>query len=59
MLRSGGGRGRGAKWSGQTWAMGSAATCFEPPGRSFLFDLDGPAEMLARIDELGVRGGQS
>ena len=71
MLRSGGGRGRGAKWSGQTWAMGSAATCFEPPGRSFLFDLDGmlrarayrvcagPAEMLARIDELGVRASQS
>jgi hypothetical protein len=47
--------------------MGSAATYFEPPVPSFLSDLDGtlragayrvyadPAEMLGRIDELGVR----
>jgi len=51
--------------------VGSAATYFGPPVPSFLFDLDGtlragayrvyagPAEMLARIDELGVRASQS
>ena len=50
--------------------MGSAATCFEPPVPSFLCDLDGtlragacrvcadPAEMLAGIDEFGVRASQ-
>jgi hypothetical protein len=50
--------------------MGSAATCFGPPVRSFLFGLDGalragayrvcadPAEMLASIDEFGVRFSQ-
>jgi hypothetical protein len=64
------GRGRGAKRGGQTWPMGSAATCFEPPVPSFLSGLDGalragayrvcagPAEMLARIDEPGVRASQ-
>jgi len=47
--------------------MGSAATYFEPPARSFLSGLDGAlragayrvcaglAEMLACIDEFGVR----
>jgi hypothetical protein len=51
--------------------MGSAATCFEPPVPSLLSGLDGalragayrvyadPAEMLARIDEFGVRASQS
>jgi len=51
--------------------MGSAATCFEPPVPSFLFDLDDtlpagayrvyadPAEMLARIDEFGVSASRS
>jgi hypothetical protein len=51
--------------------MGCAATYFEPPVPSFPFDLDGtlragayrvhagPAEMMARIDELGVRASQS
>jgi hypothetical protein len=51
--------------------MGYAATYFEPPVPSLLFGLDGapragayrvyagPAGMLARIDELGVRDGQS
>jgi len=69
MLKSGGG-GAAAR-SGQTWAMDSAATCFEPPVPSFLSGLDGtlragayrvcadPAEMLARIDEFGVRASQS
>ena len=68
MVKSGGG-GAAAR-SGQTWAMGCAATCFEPPVPSFLSGLDGtlragayrvcagPAEMLARIDELGVRASQ-
>ena len=51
--------------------MSSAATYVAPPVPSFLFDLDGalragayrvyadPAEMLARIDEFGVRASQS
>jgi hypothetical protein len=50
--------------------MGCAAACFEPPARSFLFGRDGalragayrvcagPAEMLARIEQLGVRASQ-
>jgi hypothetical protein len=50
--------------------MGSAATYVGPPGRLFLSGLDGtlragayrvyagPAEMLAGIDELGVRASQ-
>ena len=50
--------------------MGSATTYFEPPVPSFLSGLDGalragayrvcvgPAEMLARIDEPGVRASQ-
>jgi hypothetical protein len=50
--------------------MGSAATCVGPPVPSFLCGLDGalragahrvyagPAEMLAGIDELGVRASQ-
>lgn len=50
--------------------MGSAATCVGPPVPSFLFGLDGalrggayrvyagPAEMLARTGEFGVRAGQ-
>jgi hypothetical protein len=50
--------------------MGSAATYFEPPARSFLSGLDGtlragayrvcagPAEMLARTGEPGVRASQ-
>ena len=69
-LRSAG-RCRGAKRTGQTWAMGSSAIYFEPPVPSFLFDLDGtlrggayrvyadPAEMLGRIDDFGVRASQS
>ena len=64
------GRGCGAQRGGQTWAMGCAATCFEPPVPSFLSGLDGtlragayrvcadPAEMLAGIDEFGVRASQ-
>jgi hypothetical protein len=51
--------------------MGFAATYFEPPVPSFLFGLDGalgagayrvyagPAEMLARTGEFGVRASQS
>jgi hypothetical protein len=51
--------------------MGSAAIYFEPPARLFLSGLDGAlragayrvhadsVEMLARIDEFGVRAGQS
>jgi hypothetical protein len=51
--------------------MGCAATCFEPPVPSFLFGLHGalragayrvcagPAEMPARIGELGVRASRS
>jgi hypothetical protein len=50
--------------------MGCAATCFGPPVPSCLSGLDGalragahrvcadPAEMLAGIDELGVRASQ-
>jgi hypothetical protein len=60
-----------AKRSGQTWPMGSAATCFGPPVPSFLSGLDGalragasrvcagPAEMLAGTGEFGVRASRS
>jgi len=70
MVKSGRGGAAARSGSGQTWAMGCAATCFEPPARSFLSGLDGtlragayrvcagPAEMLARIDEPGVRASQ-
>ena len=57
--------------SGQTWGMGFAVICFEPPVRSFLSGLGGalragasrvcagPAEMLARTGEFGVGASRS
>jgi len=41
MVKSGRGGAAARSGSGQTWAMGCAATCFEPPARSFLSGLDG------------------